>query len=581
MGYPKQQKYTLDEATQYIEYETGVPHPNLLELATDGKIGIGFYVKDDKYRFIRLNERNNKWESKPCKPLFGDGLKRIVIPIDKPNQNNLIGQTINPRNKESFPLLRKKDIQQFADNPDQQKINIMPWSIFASDSITNKIIKIAIVQYKGVGNSINEEYTAWQKEHGLPTFNFNGETRLAEGNFNYFETSTLMEISRSDLCIPAGALEYYINSFRAENLPLDEPCYSLKDAAQKIKELARKKLKKHNLINLAECGKIKLSIHKPDWKYVQIDKFGQEMEIMSCKVLGEGTIYLLVPRAGLFKNTKFNKEGLDAGTGTDESTLLCGDGHTFATNDGTIYPFLDPMHLRARNLSDDKKLKIYTHEMDATFQGKPIKVSKVNYETFPEKGNSNYLEFIEWLESNITWKSTNKDEDGLFDPQMHFESNYFYKLEGFKGRGVEITEKDLVITREELGNYLLTIMDAPKPVYQGLNQTVLEPETVEQISKSKKISPAEEKRRPFLIAWLDKQPPEFNPHDHDMTKIEVWGACGISEEYTNKIGRTFSEYNRDLITYKKKRPIKKQVSTPKPKDFNKNNPAIIPLRSST
>jgi len=100
-----------------------------------------------------------------------------------------------------------------------------------------------------------------------------------------------------------------------------------------------------------------------------------------------------------------------------------------------------------------------------------------------------------------------------------------------------------------------------------------------------KKSATEEERRTMLKKWLDEQPKSFNPFSHDMTKKEVWDACGISDKYTDKYtdktSRTFSEYNRDLILYKRGRRGKKRLNTPKPKNFNKNNPAIMPLNSKT
>ena len=56
MSYPKQKRYSLDDATRFIKHETGVPHSTdgLLHLAKNKQIMVCFYVNNPALSFIEI-----------------------------------------------------------------------------------------------------------------------------------------------------------------------------------------------------------------------------------------------------------------------------------------------------------------------------------------------------------------------------------------------------------------------------------------------------------------------------------------------------------------------------------------------
>lgn len=473
--------YTIEQAlTELKKYDPVFTDKNdIYRLAIAGKIKISFQLELFNHiglvsqGFVRMDESGHELTDSYCKELG----ETFLVPKDR-NKHGLEFLQVNTlNNEEIYPYVSPSSLGKMI----IKKYDMLFIPSYNMDAdYKGENIKITPCTLRKCPKENEKDYQGfidWLIFPSLESSQNSDTTSPSEGFYSrYFKAGYLFKmanrshhpyrVNESQLRITKQEVENYIQRLILDQINLDEDYYSLKDAKIRIKEIAGVTRKKHNLIKLAESGEIRLSIRKKDWKYVRIDEQGQEMEIMPCKVFGKGTIHLIVPRSGLFINQRFDKKGLDSGTGTENYSLLYGD-----TTDKTIYPFFNPMHLKSR--TNDKKLYIHTHDMEAEYKSQSIKVSKVNYESFPEKGDSNYLEFIEWLESNITWKSITKDEDGLLDPRMHFDSNFFYKLGGLhKGRGVEIKEKDLVLTREELGNYILSIMDAPSP-YSPLQETVI------------------------------------------------------------------------------------------------------------
>ncbi len=449
MNYPEQKRYTLDEAAQLIEHETGIPHNSnrLLQLAKNQEVGICFFVGDTSLLFIQLEKSDDKWKSVRCEPLFGEySLNRVVIPIDKPNQCNHVARTIDPRKEQVFPILSLEDpcsrnaLLTFADQPEEYTAKIYPWQIYASDSFG--VMKVAIVQQKMVCNSIHAGYTEWQKEHGLPTFNvINKETgagtAIAEGNFKYFETWTTLEIKRSDLCIPAWTLDGYINRIIAAQNKPDR----IKEAITEIKERTDRTFSANQLFREAKENKLIISFSKPTQtlQYVQMDLPKHEHELITCKPLQNAK--LIIPKS---------------------RTALSDVQEVYRSVDEKIYPVLEGQSLIDITDLHKKKTKIRAWNILAKCKGGNDLIVSSCYRYSPAREGGEYNALTDWLtKHNLPTSELMIDEPDYFDAKF---LNGMWAVYLVDGNFIELEILDLFIPWFSLEQFIQSLKDElPEP----------------------------------------------------------------------------------------------------------------------
>ncbi len=543
--------YTLDKAlVELRKYNQSLDNiDDILQLAIEERIKISFEIPHSQV-LVRMDEEHFKMEECYISRLG----ESYLIPSDGEKigiEFLLVGRY---EHDDIYPFIKSNDLKKMVARNDNW---VLVYPLHMKSSLDNRLIEVAPCTIYPIPkrNDINYKlFCEWALFAGLEILDGSSEQKVTDISvLGKYESSGYLfrlenkskhhgyRIDKNQLRITKNEIENFIKN---EYLNLSLPHYSLKKAKQIINEYAPIKTTKTELIELAQNGIIRLSIHNPEWRYVQTDRADQELEVTLCKVLREYSIHILTP-----------KKGLVSGTGTEDSSLLCGNGHSFATTEGgTIYPFIDPKRLRNMELSDNKTLKIYTHEMDAIFQDQSIKVSKVNYAVFPEKGDPLYPEFTKWLKNNLKLHSICLDEDGLLDPQMHFDTNLFYKLEKHKGRGVEVKEKDLVITKEELGKYTLSIMNEGHVAYEKNKGPQLD--AAKEAPQQKQSTGINEKRLEKLKIWISDQGNSFEPFNHNNTKQQVWDSCRFTPVGKTTRNKFFREYAKEIIGFKSGRPSK-------------------------
>jgi len=485
MTYPKQKRYTLEEAAKYIEYETNVPcsSNSLLQVAKTGTgIGINFFINNTNLRFIRLDKKDDKWQSVPCEPLFGNGLERCVIPIDNSNQDSHSIHTINPQKETTFPILSDNPLLEFANNPDKDAATIMPWSLSAT-SEKHPYFKIAIIQQKMVSNSVHTEYTAWQKERDLPTFNIiNKKTELgtiiAEGNFKYFETWSTMEIKRSDLCIIKRQLDTYIERIKEEQNKPDR----IQEAITEIKERTGSTFTKNQLFRKAKEQKLFISYLKPYARYVQMDLAGHENDNIICEPLGK-TIVLPKSR-------------------TDSSYHY----KAFNSEDEKIFPILERRSLIELADLHHKKIKVSQLNIPAKDDAGNDLIVTSFYLYQPDRATIEYNDLITWLEQANYYNLLDTDE---IDPNNErlFLLNFSHYCCIANDDNLELEESDLFIPDFELDRFIQSLTHTTEPQQA--------PEPVEEIKLSNKQKPKARE----VIEGL-KSISDTYPHIDDTKLIE-------------------------------------------------------------
>ena len=218
--------------------------------------------------------------------------------------------------------------------------------------------------------------------------------------------------------------------------------FTLKKAAEIITTETKIPHSVNDIFEQAKEGNIQIAIHKPDWEYVRLDEKGKEMEEIYCTPLG---VSLVVP-----------VDRMSTGTAPLESKIFYGESEL-------IFPFLRIPEIRNWEYRGKDTFSIYTCGMTAMYEGEKIQVAKVGYQPFPVEGDANYAEFREWLLGYSIVFESNAVKDDLIREPYYFNSNYFFKLDGmYKGRGVEIKNKDLCIVRDELERYIDQCIDQQK-----------------------------------------------------------------------------------------------------------------------
>ena len=346
------------------------------------------------------------------------------------------------------------------------------------------------------------------------------------------EVISTYKVTRNALCIPYQVLKTYIENTQKEQNKPDR----IQEAITAIKERTGRTYSKNQLFKFAKDDALLISFvaPNPELQYVQMDDY----KLVKCPPLHAS---LIAPKV--------------------QAPLSSVRGIVSKT----IYPILEKHSLHELTNLHKTEIQILLTDIQAKDQkGKNIRICCCKtYYLSTNKKNNEYNNFIKWLGENDIQQfdevliSTNK-----FNP-LQLETVYIVKQPT-----IELTVIDLFIPPFSLEKFI-----------KGIRISKLKQAPVKK--SKRKISPTEEKRRMPLKVWLKKQPPEFNPFFHDMTKQEVWNACDMNEGFTPKIGTTFSKYNRDLITYRKKRPTKKHLNTPKIEPLEKNNPAIMKLKSTT
>ncbi len=473
MALPQQKRFSLDEATRFIEYETGVPHSTdgLLHLAKNKQIEVCFYIDNPALSLIEIIVSSDK-DAKP------------LIPSSKDKNNSWTTPIINPRKENVFPILSKEALSFFVDNPDENHTQITTKD--CSATYIYGVIPIAIITIEAESAEVISKY----------------------------------KVTRNALCVPYQTLKTYITHIQDEQNKPDR----IQEAITEIREKTGRTFSRNQLFKFAKDDSLLISFVIPnsELQYVRMDDY----KLIKCPPLHAS---LIIPKS---QAPLSNVRGI-----TGE----------------TIYPILEKYSLNELANHHRTEIQILLTGIQAKDKkGENLRICCC--ETYSFSTNRKYNEckkFIKWLGENDiqTFDEVGIDTNKFSSVQL--ETIYIVKQSI-----VELTPLDLFIPPFSLEQFIRNL-------------------------QNKKHSATEEKRRILLKAWLEKQSPKFNPFFHDMTKQEVWDACDMNEGFTIKRGTTFSKYNRDLITYRKKRPTKKQLSMTKMEDLDKNNPAIMPLRSST
>jgi hypothetical protein len=223
-------------------------------------------------------------------------------------------------------------------------------------------------------------------------------------------------------------------------------------------------LKKHNNIfksikdiyQIAQEGKIKLSYHNPDWKYLRVDEKDCEFSPLECKPLNE---WFIVPNSRR-----------STGTGGYASQFWGSERH--------IFPFIS-VHQIDLEFMEKGYLYVSAWHLFAEYKGENIKVAKIGYKRFPEKGEQGYDSFTAWLlfiypmVFNLDGRVENPKPP--IDTSRYFSENFFFTLpDGWLGKGTKISVKDLCITKKELVKFIDSGNQEKKksPEFKFKNNTV-------------------------------------------------------------------------------------------------------------
>ena len=235
-----------------------------------------------------------------------------------------------------------------------------------------------------------------------------------------------------------------------DELPL--PVYKLEQALISLKEHDNIFTSVEDIYLLAKAGKIQISFYKPDFKYVRIDEKDSEMEEIQCKPLGS---WLVVP--------------VKRSTGA-----IHGGAELFYGKHDDIYPFLGTGCIRDRDERGGGSFFMHGYNLKGRYKGEIVHIAKIGYRIFPKKGEPNYERFYEWLTTSYMMPFSSDGLDGeIINVEDYTEANFFYCMDNWRGRGLEIKESDLRITREDLKNYIdgkgggtmeLTPEEEPTPI---------------------------------------------------------------------------------------------------------------------
>ena len=297
MALPQQKKFSLDEATKWIEKKTGDPC-NLLELAKNDQIYISIHKQD--WEYVRTDEEPYEMENVSCSVL---GIK-LVAPKDRRSVTGL-ASTFEGWQETIFPFIQSTDLKRIDSDGNT---SIIPYGLTAY--YNEKKIKVAIVEstrFPKEGDAEYNNFMTWLTGLGgyatiLKRQNDNSKPidpseYLKEGFYYKLKGSEggfipRVTINQKDFCITRQALDAYIHRQQAEKSRPDR----IQEAITEIKEKTGRTFTKNQLYRKAKTGELHISFSKPSQalQYIQMDLPENEYTTLHCEPLHSD---LIVPKS--------------------------------------------------------------------------------------------------------------------------------------------------------------------------------------------------------------------------------------------------------------------------------------------